>query len=114
MDENGLFSVEVGNLNPGTEYFYRTFVLYNRKYSFGNVESFTTSAHPEPEKVDLGVGVKWASFNISASSPEKFGKYYAWGETRPKSLYGWSTYAWCKDGQELQLTKYVPESAVDC
>lgn len=106
MDENGLFSVDIDNLNPGTEYFYRTFVLYNRAYSFGNVKSFITLAHPEPEKIDLGVGVKWASFNISATAPTDGGKYYSWGEVKTKSFYAWESYLWSADGTESNMTKY--------
>ena len=106
FDENGLFSVDIENLNPGTEYFYRTFVLYNRTYSFGNVESFTTLKHPEPEKIDLGVGVEWASFNISANTPANYGKYYSWGEIKTKSFYAWESYQWSADGTETNITKY--------
>lgn len=49
-----------------------------------------------PVAVDLGLpsGVKWASFNIGASSPEENGLYYAWGETEPKSCYSWETYTY--------------------
>lgn len=47
-----------------------------------------------PEAVDLGLSVKWASFNVGASKPEEYGDYYAWGETEPKELYDWSTYNW--------------------
>ena len=102
MDENGLFSVYVDNLNPGTEYFYRTFVVYNRKYSFGDVKSFTSSAHPEPEKIDLGTGIKWASFNISTSAPADYGKYYSWGEVKTKSFYAWESYLWTTDDVALR------------
>ena len=35
----------------------------------------------EPEYVDLGLSVKWATCNLGASSFEQPGKYYAWGET---------------------------------
>lgn len=108
ISADGEFDVCIDGLTANTSYYYRAYVLFNKAYHFGDIRTFTTSSHPQPEKVDLGVGVKWASFNISASSPEKFGKYYAWGETKPKSFYSWGTYAWCKDGQELQLTKYVP------
>ncbi len=45
-----------------------------------------------PEAVDLGLSVKWASFNVGATAPEEYGDYYAWGETEPKSNYNWSTY----------------------
>ena len=37
--------------------------------------------------VDLGLSVKWATCNMGASSPEDYGDYFAWGETRAKSEY---------------------------
>ena len=37
--------------------------------------------------VDLGLSVRWATCNVGASSPEDYGDYYAWGETKPKSSY---------------------------
>lgn len=39
--------------------------------------------------VDLGLpsGIKWATCNVGASSPEDYGNYYAWGETSTKSSY---------------------------
>ena len=39
------------------------------------------------EAVDLGLSVKWASWNVGASAPEDFGNYYAWGEIEPKMFY---------------------------
>lgn len=39
------------------------------------------------EYVDLGLSVKWATCNVGASSPEDYGDYYAWGETKTKSKY---------------------------
>lgn len=44
------------------------------------------------EAVDLGLSVKWASWNIGASKPEDYGFYFSWGETSPKTNYAWSTY----------------------
>lgn len=40
-------------------------------------------AYNEPEYVDLGLpsGLKWATCNIGAASPEEYGLYFAWGET---------------------------------
>ena len=64
---------------------------------------------PVPEVVDLGLSVKWASFNLGASSPRGYGSYYAWGETTPKDTYSWENYAWCK-GAEKTLTKYCYDS----
>ena len=39
------------------------------------------------EYVDLGLSVLWATCNIGASSPDDYGRYFAWGETEPKDEY---------------------------
>ena len=41
------------------------------------------------EYVDLGLpsGLKWATCNVGANSPEEYGDYYAWGETYTKEEY---------------------------
>ena len=64
-------------------------------------------AIPSSVPVDLGLSVKWASFNLGASKPEEYGDYYAWGETEPKEDYSWATYKWC-NGSEVTLTRYCP------
>ena len=43
--------------------------------------------HNGHEYVDLGLSVKWATCNVGADSPEEYGDYYAWGETRTKNFY---------------------------
>ena len=64
------------------------------------------------EYVDLGLpsGTKWATCNVGANSPEEYGDYFAWGETEPKSYYGWSTYKWCNGSYDTQ-TKYCTSSS---
>ncbi len=37
--------------------------------------------------VDLGLSVKWATYNIGALFPGNYGDHYAWGETIQKSEY---------------------------
>jgi hypothetical protein len=64
-----------------------------------------TRPSSRPEAVDLGLSVKWATFNLGASSPEEYGDYYAWGETSTKNDYSWDTYKWC-NGSYNTLTKY--------
>ena len=64
----------------------------------------------EPEYVDLGLSVKWATFNVGAKVPEDYGYYYAWGEIESKSTYNWSTYKYC-DGSQTTLTKYCNDSS---
>lgn len=41
------------------------------------------------EYVDLGLpsGLKWATCNVGATTPEEYGNYYAWGETTTKSEF---------------------------
>ena len=63
-----------------------------------------------PEAIDLGISVKWASFNLGAITPEESGDYFAWGETNTKSDYSWSTYKWC-NGTNYTLTKYNDNSS---
>ena len=69
----------------------------------GEIPEASTAA---PEAVDMGVSVKWASFNLGATIPEEFGDYYAWGETQPKEDYSWATYTWSADGTSTSMTKY--------
>lgn len=59
----------------------------------------------DPEAVDLGLSVKWASFNVGATKPEDYGDYYAWGEREPKTEYSWKTYKW--GNYSDALTKYT-------
>ena len=75
-----------------------------------------------PKAVDLGLSVKWASFNLGASKPEEYGDYIAWGDTSPyyssqnpltwnegkESGYKWASYKWCK-GAVFTLTKYCDQ-----
>ncbi len=57
--------------------------------------------------VDLGLpsGTLWASTNVGASSPADNGNYFAWGETKTKKMYDWTTYKWC-NGTDNTLIKY--------
>jgi len=64
-----------------------------------------------PQFVDLGLSVKWATFNMGASAPEEYGDYYAWGETETKLKYFWTTYKFNKGSDDdVQLTKYCTDS----
>lgn len=46
----------------------------------------------EGKKVDLGLNVKWAGWNIGADSPEEYGGYYSWGEVSEKNNYTVDSY----------------------
>ena len=47
----------------------------------------TINNNDKYEAVDLGLSVKWATFNVGATTPEEYGDYFAWGETSPKETY---------------------------
>lgn len=66
----------------------------------------------EGDAVNLGLpsGTKWAGCNVGANTPEEYGNYYAWGETKTKSDYSWTTYKWC-NGAAKTLTKYCTISS---
>lgn len=57
---------------------------------------------------DLGLSVKWAACNLGADSPEEYGDWYAWGETRVKDEYSWKNYEHCEiwSWNDMRLTKY--------
>ena len=64
------------------------------------------------EYVDLGLpsGNLWAKCNLGASTPEAYGDYYAWGETKPKKEYTYPNHKWYKEGApSLGFTKYNNE-----
>ena len=61
------------------------------------------------EYVDLGLpsGTLWATMNVGATTPEDYGNYYAWGETKTKTEqgkaddYSMATYKWLSIGTIL-------------
>ena len=63
-------------------------IAFLRKDNKDNVEiSNATGTIDGHEYVDLGLSVKWATCNVGASSPSRYGDYFAWGEVRTKSEY---------------------------
>lgn len=68
------------------------------------------------EYVDLGLpsGTLWATCNVGANSPEDYGDYFAWGETKGykngKTNFSWSTYSLCNESAN-SLTKYCTKSS---
>ena len=77
----------------------------NSSYQLNCTITVKDPAKVEHEYVDLGLSVKWATFNVGAYSPEMNGDYFAWGETEPKTDYSWSTYKYC-NGSDTTITKY--------
>lgn len=77
----------------------------------GNTADCTvTVVEPIKESVDLGLSVKWATCNVGALSPEKYGNYYSYGETEVRNSFSWVSYKW-SESNEKTLTKYCYNSS---
>ena len=77
---NGHFETELawndeGVLEPGTTYYYRAYVFVAGTRYTGETRSFETPdlQLSKGDFVDLGLSVKWASYNMGANSPEAMG-----------------------------------------
>jgi len=87
----GSFTSNITGLQPNTTYYVRAYATNSQGTSYGEELTFTTlsgviNGH---EFVDLGLpsGLKWATCNVGATTPEDYGNYYAWGETTTKTSY---------------------------
>ena len=87
----GSYTSNISNLSENTTYYVRAYATNEKGTAYGEEKSFTIRALTGTENgygwVDLGLSVKWATCNVGADSPEEYGDYYAWGETRTKSNY---------------------------
>ena len=59
--------------------------------------------------LELPSGTLWATCNVGANSPEEYGSYYAWGETKQKNVFNWGTYKLC-GGTQQTMKKYCVDS----
>ena len=90
------------------------------QFPSGNVDYVDFSAKaPDPTVtagavVDLGLSVYWCSCNVGAESPEEYGDYFAWGETKPKNVFTESNYSYYDNstktyteiGEDISGTEY--------
>lgn len=51
------------------------------------------------QEVDLGLSVKWAGWNVGATSPDGYGEWYAWGEVDGKKNYTTGSYKHYRSGK---------------
>lgn len=97
----GSFTKALTGLSLSTTYYYKAYATNIGGTSYGEVKQFTTlvattgtlNGH---DWVDLGLpsGLRWATCNVGATTPEDYGNYYAWGETTTKTIYNSSTYTY--------------------
>ena len=102
------FSMEIKGLEVLTKYFFVAYVIIDGKEYGGSVKSFTTKDTKENgyEFVDLGLSVKWATWNVGASHPWEGGEPYAWGEIETKSSYTWTNYKFRTSGDSYDNVKF--------
>lgn len=110
-------STKLTDLSPETTYSIRAYATNEAGTAYSKEIEFTTSKNSnevdidredwgseedwnEYENdiaipVDLGLtsGTLWADRNLGAESPDKYGDFYAWGETETKSTYLLSNYS---------------------
>ena len=73
----------------------------------------TVKALP-PTAVDLGLNVKWGSFNLSVTDPWAFAFHYSWGQPVYKNKrYSLDDYMWWSDGAFSKYNKKDGKVLVD-
>ena len=118
----GTYTSNLTELNHSTTYYVRAYAINAKGITvYGEEVSFTTLAAYSPATgssngygyVDLGLSVKWATYNVGATSPEEYGDYFAWGETTTKDNYSSSncpTYG--LSISELQSQGYIDSEGI--
>ena len=96
----GLFTCNLTGLQAITTYYVRAYAVNEKGTAYGEEISFTTAAPAVPEYVDLGLSVKWATFNVGAN----YGDWFAWGETESKMSYSESNYSYTDNPTTLPLS----------
>ena len=101
------FSLTLKDLKANATYTYRAFLKSKdgTLVYLGWFTDFTTTWDFSIIAVDLGLSVYWANANVGAVDESDWGNFYAWGETEPKSNYGWYNYKYAKY-DDKHLTKY--------
>ena len=67
----------------------------------------------EARKVDLGLSVYWAGWNVGASYPNGYGYYYAWGEIATKNRYNDSDYRYYDNGSYINIGNNICSTEYD-
>ena len=84
-NDAGDFSYNVNDLEIGITYYYKAYIVHNDRTYYGDVKEFAAGGvgiHVGHEYVDLGLpsGLKWATCNVGANSPESYGNYMSFDE----------------------------------
>ncbi len=102
LTSGSFVTITLSGLSADTDYYYRAFVKLTSLSSpyVSDIANGTTLANSDyfvPTAIDLGLSVKWANFNLGASSAAEYGGLYGWGDATGESTsdndfdYGWYT-----------------------
>lgn len=80
LESDGSYSINLSSLNNDTQYNYVVVAKVDEVEFNTGIKYFKTLEIPE--LVDLGLSVKWRSWNLGASKPEDYGGYYQWAGTK--------------------------------
>ena len=98
-----LNGVVVSTENP-----YTATITANSEFvaNFEAEENQSGELHNGHEYIDLGLpsGLKWATCNVGATTPEGYGDYFAWGETEAKEVYSSETHIYNSSPTRLPLS----------
>ncbi len=79
--DDGTYTFHLQNLDPNTTYYFAGYIVCQGQRNLGATASLKTKPKfPIAEMVDLGLSVKWAKWNIGASSEDEYGSLIAWGD----------------------------------
>ena len=81
--------------------------------TFATTDSESNDDISTDQKVDLGLSVYWAGWNVGASSPEDYGNYYAWGETTTKSNYTEGSYQYHNGSSYIDIGSNISGTQYD-
>lgn len=100
-------------LVPSTTYYYCAYIdLGNEAYVYGDVKHFTTPSQTfdvDNDLVDLGLSVKWAKYNIGASSETELGGLFGFGD-----LTGYNTSVETSEYSKANIYKTDLDLAYRC
>lgn len=93
--EGNDFSYQLSDLTEGKTYYYKAYLIHNNITYYGDVKEFSTKClYAGHEYVDLGLpsGLKWATCNVGANSPEEYGNLLDFNDARDATWGGtWRT-----------------------
>ncbi|MCQ2153045.1 MAG: Ig-like domain-containing protein [Bacteroidales bacterium] len=115
LGTDGSYSIDLTSIESNTKYNYVVIAKVDDVEFASSVKNFTTLGYQTPELVDLGLSVKWASFNLGATKPEDYGGYYQWAGTTDvtdtRIYLDWSNCPYHTGSDDnTGWTKYVPSN----